>query len=893
MGLFFVEKKTKDLREVMDGNFPFLCGIWYNVSIMGRKKKTKEIDQDIDEEAEVKESSGILHHDVKRSIAAVFLFTLGILFALGFFKSAGMLGTFFDRMAGLGLGWGKWIFPFLLFLAGIFLFRRRTSSWSDVVKLGGLSVAFLSFLGLLHSFQSGNLEQLAMNGQGGGYIGFGLAILFGKLAGTIGGTILFVALFLIGVLAAFNFSLLQFSDSLSEWTKRRDSDQSSSAEKDAGGEGEETSHTDEPASPSAGSGMDVLAVDPVVTEQEKLEQENIKHIHFPQDDGGELATGKTSDMKKHSELASVPAYFLSGERKPFVVAPRRSSRKRTFWQLPTPDLLDTSSEEGFGGDTEARAEIIRQTLENFGIPVVHHATMVGPTVTQYMFSPAGGVKLSRITTLSDNLALAMAAPSIRIQAPIPGKSLIGIEVPNQVQAIVRLRNILESQAFLKRNSPLTVALGKDVHGDYAVADIGKMPHLLVAGTTRSGKSVFVNALLLSLLYQNAPDDLRLILIDPKRVELSLYNGIPHLITDVIVEPKKVVNALRSMVGEMDRRYKLLEQVGSRDIESYHVRCARGEKRTVPLPGGGHREEDLPKLPYIVIVIDEMADLMMSHGREVEGVIVRLAQMARAVGIHLVLATQRPSVEVITGLIKANIVTRIAFQVATQIDSRTILDQGGAEKLIGQGDMLFTTAGYPQPRRIQGPFVSEDEVRNVVEFIREQKLAAGFEESIDGDVTVNSPIREREFALPSLPRANGDLEAAPVGPDTDSFAHPEKLSDGIVFSLDDEEHLEEDQDPRYEEARQVVLEFRQASTSFLQRRMGLGYSRAAKIIDCLEKNGVIGPKDGSKPRDILALGGSSAPGDSPAHVSVDHDDPVSNAESEEMSMGDTQEDKWQI
>ena len=867
----------------------FLLGIWYTGSIMGRKKKTNEVSSRVAEEEE-EASPSVLHHDVKRSIAAVFLFTLGILFALGFFKSAGILGTFFDRVAGLGLGWGKWIFPFLLFLAGIFLFRRRTSSWSDAVKLGGLSVAFVSLLGFLHSIQSGDLEQLAASGRGGGYIGFGLAALFEKLAGSIGGTILFVALFLIGTIAAFNFSLLQFSDSLREWSRRREG-------------GDELPQSDpDQALPSA-DGVPVAstltepstetpAESTLLTEEEKLGKENIKHIHFP-GEGNEKDAEGNAHAEKQADLASVPAYFLSGERKPFVVAPRRSLRKRTFWQLPTPDLLDTSSEEGFGGDTEARAEIIRQTLENFGIPVVHHATMVGPTVTQYMFSPAGGVKLSRITTLSDNLALAMAAPSIRIQAPIPGKSLIGIEVPNQVQAIVRLRNILESHAFLKRTSALTIALGKDVHGDYAVADIGKMPHLLVAGTTRSGKSVFINALLLSLLYQNAPDDLRLILIDPKRVELSLYNGIPHLITDVIVEPKKVVNALRSMVGEMDRRYKLLEQVGSRDIESYHMRCARGEKRSVALPGGGEREEDLPKLPYIVIVIDEMADLMMSHGREVEGVIVRLAQMARAVGIHLVLATQRPSVEVITGLIKANIVTRIAFQVATQIDSRTILDQGGAEKLVGQGDMLFTTAGFPQPRRIQGPFVSEDEVRNVVDFIREQKLAAGFEESIDGEISTGSPIREREFSL-SLPRSNGDLEAAPVGPDTDSFAHPEKISDGIVFSLDDEEMSESDVDPRYEEARHIVLEFRQASTSFLQRRMGLGYSRAAKLIDCLERAGVIGPKDGSKQREIFAGGEVSSSQNSSASPSVEPDAHAIEANRQTPSMESPErDDKWQV
>lgn len=844
---------------------------------MGRKKKTDEkLLADADEgDGETPTATGLLHHDVKRSIAAVALFTLGILFALGFFKSAGILGSFFDRIAGLSLGWGKWVFPFLLFLSGYFLFRRRISSWSDAIKLGGLTLAFLSLLGLLHFFQSGDPATLAASGRGGGYIGYGLALLFGKLAGTVGGTILFVALFLIGMIAAFNFSLLRFSDSFGARFRRSEEEPAEESESTESG-GALPAEGDSPAEVSPD-----MPETPLVTEEQKLSQENIKNIKFPEE---ERASDADKKQDSKADLASVPAYFLSGERTPFVVLPpRRSSKKRRFWQLPTLDLLDTSSEEGFGGNTEERAEIILRTLENFGIRVTHHDTRVGPTVTQYTFSPASGVKLSRITGLSDNLALALAAPSIRIQAPIPGKALIGIEVPNQLQAIVRLRNILESQAFQKRTSPLTVVLGKDVHGDYMVADIGKMPHLLVAGTTRSGKSVFINSLLLSLLYQNAPDDLRLILIDPKRVELSLYNGIPHLITNVIVEPKKVVNALRSMTGEMDRRYKLLEQVGSRDIESYHARSARGETRTVELPGGGRREEELPKLPYIVIVIDEMADLMMAHGREVESVIVRLAQMARAVGIHLVLATQRPSVEVITGLIKANIVSRIAFQVATQIDSRTILDQGGAEKLVGSGDMLFTTAGFPQPRRIQGPLVTEEEVRGVVDFVCDQKRAVGFEESIEEDIT-KSPIREREFALPTASRLQPDLEAAPVG--SEPFPHPEKLSDGIVFSLDDEAASEEETDPRYEEARQIVLEFRQASTSFLQRRMGLGYSRAAKLIDHLERNGVVGPKDGSKPREIITTGTAPSPA-TPATT------PAQSVSEEEERPSGENDDKWQM
>lgn len=845
---------------------------------MGRKKKIDEKTIHVVEEesGDNDTSSGVLRGDVKRSIVAVVLSTLGILFALGFFESAGILGNFFDRMSGLALGWGKWLFPFLLFVASVFLFRRRTGSWSDLVKLGGLFLAFVSLLGLFHFFQDGDRAQLAASGGGGGYVGYGLAFLFGKLGGDAGGVILFIALFLVGTIAAFNVSLAGVGDFFrSRSEKTEESSGETDVENDSSVGAEGGIPIDHPESSTAALVLESDPVSPTLTDTEKLERENIKKLDFPDE-------AKMSPEKE--ELRSVPAYFLSGEKKPPLLPSQRPSRKRRFWQLPTLDLLDTSGEEGFGGDTTERAEIIRQTLENFDIHVIHHETRVGPTVTQYMFSPGTGVKLSRITALSDNLALALAAPSIRIQAPIPGKSLIGFEVPNQLQATVRLRNILESESFLKRTSALTIVLGKDVHGEYQVADLGKMPHLLVAGTTRSGKSVFINSLLLSLLYQNAPDDLQLILIDPKRVELSLYNNIPHLITSVIVEPKKVVNALRSMAGEMERRYKLLEQVGSRDIESYHIRSSRGEKRTVPMPGGGTREEDLPHLPYIVIVIDEMADLMMAHGREVEGVIVRLAQMARAVGIHLVLATQRPSVEVITGLIKANIVSRVAFQVATQIDSRTILDQGGAEKLVGQGDMLFTTAGSPQPLRIQGPFVSEDEVRNVVGFLSDQKQAAHYREDIGTDIVSDHPIRDPEFAIPFSSRPPDDLEAAPVGPD--DSVHPETFSGEMVFSLEDTEENEGGADPRYEEAKKIVLEFRQASTSFLQRRMGLGYSRAAKLIDILEQNGVIGPKDGAKSREILiAL-------DAPIAMT-----PLHGEEKEihpEMSASDDSEtDKWKI
>lgn len=874
---------------------------------MARKKKTNkkrgaETDEEDAEDDESVSFFASLHRDAGRSIAAVVLLTLGILFALGFFKSAGIIGVFFDRSAGMALGWGKWIFPFILFLSAIFLFRRKTSSRSDLIKLGGLTIAFLSVLGIFHFFQSGDLETVATKGQGGGYVGFLLAWMFLKLAGKIGGAVLFVALFLVGIIAAFNVSFSGFFDRVRTLFSR----ESESEEKGSGETDRETTDTlaagiPEAAEATGGAASSEIAVpapssaetapQSPETESERLEKGNIKNIRFADEKEGQ--DGNTAQSIHSPEsLASVPAYFLASaeEREP---APRRRKPKpKRFWQLPPLSLLEASEEEGVaGGDTSERAEIIRDTLAHFGIVVTPKEVKVGPAVTQYTFSPASGVKLSRIVSLGNDLALALAAPSIRIEAPIPGKALVGIEVPNASQATVRLRNIFQSVAFVKRHSPLTVSLGKDVYGEYTVANLAKMPHLLVAGATNSGKSVFINSLLISLLYQNSPDDLQFVLVDPKRVELSPYNGIPHLISDVIVDPKKVVNALRSMVGEMDRRYRLLEQVGARDIESYRDRCERGEKRTIELPGGGTREEVLVPLPYVVIVIDEMADIMMTHGREVEALIVRLAQMARAVGIHLVLATQRPSVNVITGLIKANITSRIAFQVATQIDSRTILDQSGAEKLLGRGDMLFSTAGLPQPKRLQSAFVSEDEVSNVVEFLRAQKLSAGYDESINEDIT-----KDRR-GMNSSPQGNSSHEGSEHSgsqystSDSSSMATPSadvadtnesEFSNGMVFSLEDaDESLEKD--PRYEEAKRIVIETGRASTSALQRRMGLGYSRAARIMDTLEQDGVIGPQDGSKPREVFGTSPKSK---------EDFDEP-SDVVSTDSSESTETKDKWQV
>jgi S-DNA-T family DNA segregation ATPase FtsK/SpoIIIE len=425
---------------------------------------------------------------------------------------------------------------------------------------------------------------------------------------------------------------------------------------------------------------------------------------------------------------------------------------------------------------------------------------VGPAVTRYTLKPAEGVKLSRLTALNADLALALAAHPIRIEAPIPGKSLVGIEVPNKSAALVRLGSLMNYPEF-NQSGPLGFVLGRDVSGEPIFANIEKMPHLLVAGATGSGKSILVHSLITSLLYKNSPATLRLALIDPKRVELSMYDGIPHLITPVITENKKALGVLKWAIQEMDRRYETLQHAGSRDIKSYNAKS---------------KPED--QLPYILIGIDEMADLMSSFGREVEGAIVRLAQMARATGIHLLLATQRPSVEVITGLIKANIPARIALQVASQIDSRTILDGAGAEKLLGHGDLLFLSAELSKPKRIQGSYITEEELKGVVDFIKTNNKVEMPEPSADGEENID--------------------KAGPIMPaGFDHFINASGESDDA------------DEDDLLDEALATVRDAKKASASLLQRRLKVGYARAARLLDIMESGGYIGPGEGAKPRDV--------------------------------------------
>lgn len=505
--------------------------------------------------------------------------------------------------------------------------------------------------------------------------------------------------------------------------------------------------------------------------------------------GNEIVDQKKPEFKTAITPISAKAKAEPMSDKEFVI----KNLKLGKWTLPSIDLLNEDQEEAVTGDINATATIIKRTLSNFGIDVEMGEVSIGPTVTQFTLRPAVGVKLSRIGTLNPDLSLALAAHPIRIEAPIPGKSLVGIEVPNKKVAVIGLHNMFDSDEFTKSKYFLPLALGRDVAGTPIFAGLERMPHLLVAGATGTGKSVAINAILLSLLYKHSPNALKLILIDPKRVELTLYNGIPHLITPVITDNKKVIGALKWAIGEMEQRYGQLSKVGSKDMFSYNAKMTdKGE----------------PIMPAIVIVIDELADLMASYGRDVETAIVRLAQMSRAVGIHLILSTQRPSVEVITGLIKANITSRMALAVPSQIDSRTILDMPGAEKLLGKGDMLFLSGDSAKPRRIQGALVTESEVHDVVKFLKNQGDALEVNNEQSLQVDFNAPV-----------------------------------SRGGGYGDNDTE------DDMYPDAKLVVMEAGKASASLLQRRLRVGYARAARLLDILEDRGVIGPGDGAKPREV--------------------------------------------
>ena len=702
--------------------------------------------------------------DTKRSIIAVLLIALAILSVFSLFGGAGAFGTYLNKILALAFGAGRFLLPLLLAIVGFMYFRRGTESYYVFVTAGFI-LFFASVLGIIHIFHPLlKMLEIAKSGQGGGFLGTAAAYPVLHLFGFWAGLVVLLAIALASLLLALNVPFRALVKPV-EWIKKKEDE----AEDERGEEGRE---------------------EPKITIEEKPS-----------------AAARISEMLKRRPEKIVPEKGMPVSERQRMIA---------GWKLPPLNLLERTTGTAKAGDIEANAKIIQKTLKNFGIDVEIGEISVGPSVTQYCFKPAAGVKLSKITTLNNDLSLALAQHPIRIEAPIPQKSLIGIEVPNKVPTLVRLRDILESTDFSERKSNLTVALGQDVAGNYILSDVSTMPHLMIAGATGTGKSICINTIITSLLYQNSPDDLKFILIDPKRVELTAFNGIPHLLTPTVVDNGKVANALKWVIGQMEERYKMLQDSGSRNIFSYNEKIKGGRKKEIVDEETGEiTDKEEKRLPFIVIIIDELADIMASHAKEVEAAIVRIAQMARAVGIHLIVSTQRPSVEVLTGLIKANITTRIAFQVATQIDSRTILDMAGSEKLLGNGDMLYLSARSPKPKRIQGVFVSESEVRRVVKSIRSQ-----LKEEVEYDEGVTAP-QKLSFGAKGLAFFGGGGEG---------------------------------EDELYEEAEETIMRAGKASASLLQRRLRVGYARAARLLDILEANGVIGPADGSKPREVLIESG---------------------------------------
>lgn len=524
----------------------------------------------------------------------------------------------------------------------------------------------------------------------------------------------------------------------------------------------------------------------------------------PDADGWISITSEPVEEKDLNSLvaAAMEKPAVSEEEAANAPAEEAETEESYQYQYPSIELFERAPDEGDPGAEEelkANAQKLVDTLESFGVRTRVLDISRGPSVTRYEVQPMAGVKISRITSLADDIALNLAVADVRMEAPIPGKPAVGIEVPNHKKTPVYIRSVFESQSFLRMTSPLGIALGKDIAGVAQVADLCKMPHLLIAGSTGSGKSVCVNSIIMSLLFRSSPEDVRLLLIDPKVVELAEYNGIPHLLMPVVTEPKKAAGALGGAVQEMERRYHLFAENNVRDIKSFNKLAA-----TNP---------ELEKMPYIAIIIDELADLMMVVGKDVEDSICRIAQKARAAGMHLIVATQRPSVDVITGLIKANIPSRIAFAVSSQVDSRTILDGAGAEKLLGMGDMLFMPVGAPKPTRIQGTFVRDEEISRVLDFIK-KSATVHYDEAM--------------------------IEAM------EKHAIQDGKKGGSSSDADDEPGS----DPMLKQAVDVVIDAGQASTSLLQRRCKLGYARAARIMDEMEQKGIIGPYEGAKPRAVL-------------------------------------------
>ena len=718
-----------------------------------------------------------LKQETRHAALGVVFFALGLFFFLAGINYAGPAGAFTYRWLSVTFGWGYYLISLSLLLISISFLRLQRPNFVGMKLLGGAGF-FISALALLHTLWADSA---------GGIAGRLLAWPFIELFDVYVSVIFIGALLVISTLVLFDTHITLEPKLFGRRLWGRSESEEEMMEEEV----------EEKPVKIVGSSID-----------EKSSEKPVEPIPAP--------------VKNEPIISDNSSGGITGALSSFISF-GKSTGDREY--VPPPlNLLAGDSGKPAVGDVKANSNIIKRTFQNFGINVEMDEISIGPSVTRYALKPAEGVKLSRIIALNPDLSLALAAHPLRIEAPIPGKSLVGIEIPNRIKSTVGLATLIGSKEFADSHHPLFASLGRGISGIPHFFNIAKAPHVLVAGTTGSGKSVAIHTIITSLLYRNSPDKMRFILIDPKRVELTLYNKIPHLLTPVITDAKKAILALRWAAKEMDRRYDILENSAVKDIQSYHKNVLepyreKQAKKPKNEDGSPATDNEAPEaMPYIVVIIDELADLMSSYPRELEASVVRLAQMSRAVGIHLILSTQRPSVEVITGLIKANIPCRIALQVASQIDSRTIIDMPGAEKLLGAGDMLYLGSEMNKPVRIQSAFISEGEVKSVAQY-----LAKNYADE-----------------LPQVIDLGGSMESTSGG------LYGTALDDGDA------------DDDMYEAAREVVLEAGKASASFLQRRLKVGYARAARLIDMLEERGVVGPGDGAKPREILGSAGHSAP-----------------------------------
>ena len=671
----------------------------------------------------------------------------------------GMLGAHLSGLLVRSFGLGVFWIPFLFLLLSIHFFSGQQ----------GKAVVLTIIGGILLIITTGSLFALKQNY----YLLFGSKFSAGGIAGTwfksyviqysnsTGGIIIFILLWIIGLIMATGLSIVRFAR---HWRNL------------------------------------------IYIFKDRAKTLYLKRKERREKAQKRLKTKKEKPVNKVQEIKIKPS-----KTKPIKTMPAPKQevfdfmKTKTGFQLPSFNLLKSPEIRHVDADNEnlrMQSKLVEKKLEDFGVRGQVVEVSPGPVITTFEYKPAPGIKINKIVNLTDDLALALRATSIRIVAPIPGKAVIGIEIPNAARQMVRFKEVVASSVFGKAKSKLTICLGKDIVGNPVVTELDKMPHLLIAGATGTGKSVALNSMICSLLYKSNPDEVKLIMVDPKRIELSTYDGIPHLITPVVINVKKATNALFWAVREMERRYELLSEKKARNIKQYNNKI---EKEKKPAEG-----ETLEKLPFIIIIIDELADLMIVASRDVEVALTRLAQMARAAGIHLILATQRPSVDVLTGIIKANFPARLTFQVSSKTDSRTIIDMNGAENLLGDGDMLFLPPGTARLQRIHGAYISEEEITGITDFLRKQKP----------------------------PEYNEKV--------TETVAIDETKGDG------------EDYDERYDDAVALITKTRQASISMLQRHLRIGYNRAARIIETMEREGIVGPSDGSKPRDVLVRGYDKMP-----------------------------------